>query len=60
VFGVAVTTIANGGDNLSVYTPVFAAMSARALAIVCVVFALMVAAWLLAALAPTGHPVGAG
>jgi cadmium resistance protein CadD (predicted permease) len=57
VLGVAATTIANGGDNLGVYTPVFATMATRGLALTCAVFAAMVALWLLAARWLVAHPL---
>lgn len=43
---VAAVTIANGGDNIGTYTPVFATSSATEIAILIVVFAIMVAIWL--------------
>ena len=45
--GVAALTIANGGDNLAAYTPVFATISAGATAITVAVFAVAVAVWCL-------------
>ena len=47
---VAAVTIANGGDNIGVYTPVFAVSTAAQVAVMAAVFALMTAVWL--ALAP--------
>ncbi len=46
VLAVALTTIANGGDNLAVYTPVFAAHGKADLLVFGLVFALMTALWL--------------
>ncbi len=46
--GVAGLTIANGGDNLAAYTPVFATISAAAAAVTIAVFAVGVAVWCLA------------
>jgi cadmium resistance protein CadD (predicted permease) len=46
--GVAGITIANGGDNLAAYTPVFATISGGAIAVTLVVFAAGVAVWCLA------------
>jgi cadmium resistance protein CadD (predicted permease) len=46
--GVAGLTIANGGDNVAAYTPVFATMSAAAAAVTVTVFAVCVAIWCLA------------
>ena len=52
---VAAVTIANGGDNIAVYTPQFAHMPAARIALICAVFAMMVAVWCLAAQALTRH-----
>jgi len=46
--GVAGITIANGGDNLAAYTPVFATISTGATAVTLAVFAVGVAVWCLA------------
>jgi len=46
--GVAGLTIANGGDNVAAYTPVFATASAAATATTIAVFAACVALWCLA------------
>ncbi|MFH6785610.1 cadmium resistance transporter [Methylobacterium sp. MA0201] len=43
---VAGVTIANGGDNLGIYTPVFATSPAPRLVLFVAVFAVMVAVWL--------------
>jgi cadmium resistance protein CadD (predicted permease) len=53
---VAGVTIANGGDNIGVYTPVFATSSADAIATIAIVFAIMVAMWLIAAHWLVNHP----
>jgi cadmium resistance protein CadD (predicted permease) len=45
--GVVGLTIANGGDNLAAYTPVFATMTAGAIAVTIAVFAVGVAVWCL-------------
>lgn len=42
---VAAITIANGGDNLAVYVPVFANESALAVAVISVVFLLLTLVW---------------
>ena len=47
LLGVAGLTIANGGDNLAAYTPVFATITAAAAAITIAVFAVGVAVWCL-------------
>ena len=46
--GVIGITIANGGDNLAAYTPVFATISTSAAAITLAVFAVGVSVWCLA------------
>jgi len=43
--GVAAVTVANGGDNIAAYTPVFRTSSAGDIAVTVVVFALGVALW---------------
>ena len=45
--GVVGLTVANGGDNLAAYTPVFATISAGAAAVTIAVFAVGVAVWCL-------------
>jgi len=45
--GVAGLTVANGGDNLAAYTPVFATITAGAVAVTIAVFAVGVAVWCL-------------
>ena len=45
VFGVAAVTIANGGDNIGVYAPLFATLDARALVVTLVVLFVMVLLW---------------
>jgi cadmium resistance protein CadD (predicted permease) len=44
---VATVTIANGGDNIGIYVPVFATQPTTALVIMTPVFALLVTVWLL-------------
>ena len=56
VMAVAGVTIANGGDNIGIYTPVFATSSAANIGIFCAVFAVMVAVWLLFAHWLINHP----
>lgn len=45
VLAVAAVTIANGGDNLGIYTPLFATRSGPDVAVIGVVFAAMTLAW---------------
>ena len=42
---VALITIANGADNIGVYTPLFASFSAGQMMILYTVFAFMIALW---------------
>lgn len=49
VLSVGLITVANGGDNLSVYIPAFAVRSATEIAIIAVIFAAMTTIWLLLA-----------
>lgn len=46
ILAVALVTMANGGDNLSIYTPIFATRSPLEIATVGAVFAVMTAIWL--------------
>ena len=56
IVAIALVTIANGGDNISVYTPLFATRSAyEVLAIGCT-FAVLTAVWLGAAHSLVNHP----
>ena len=56
VLSVAVITAANGGDNLGIYTPMFAIRSAADIAMFAGVFAVMTAVWLGFAHWLTRHP----
>jgi cadmium resistance protein CadD (predicted permease) len=53
---VAAVTIANGGDNIGVYTPLFATQSALGILITAIVFVAMTALWIASALRLVGHP----
>lgn len=53
---VAGVTVANGGDNIGVYTPVFATSSTGAMVTIAVVFAILIAVWLIAAHWLVNHP----
>jgi cadmium resistance protein CadD (predicted permease) len=53
---VALTTVANGGDNIGVYTPSFATRSAREMIVIALIFAVMTALWCFVAHAIVNHP----
>lgn len=53
---VAAVTIANGGDNIGVYTPVFAIQSSYEVAVIVSVFAVMTALWCALAHWLVNHP----
>lgn len=54
-FAVAAVTVADGGDNLSVYIPVFVTRSGAEVVAIGVVFAIMTLVWLAAAYWLTSH-----
>ena len=54
---VAAVTIANGGDNIGIYTPMFATQSRWEIAVTISVFALMTLAWCAAAKCLVTHPL---
>ncbi len=56
ILAVAGITIANGGDNIAVYTSVFANSSAKTITIFCAISVVMVAAWLTFAQWLVNHP----
>ncbi len=56
VLSIAVVTFANGGDNIGVYVPVFAATGRSGMAVYCVVFLALVAVWCLLGRVFAGHP----
>ena len=55
VVAVAAVTIANGGDNISIYTPLFAVRAGYDIAVIGVIFAIMTLIWLGAAHWLTHH-----
>jgi cadmium resistance protein CadD (predicted permease) len=60
IAGVALVTIANGGDNIGIYVPAFAVQTRNALILIALVFALMTALWCYLAHWMVSHPrVGA-
>jgi len=58
--GVTALTLANGGDNIAAYTPVFATLGPGAATVTAAVFAAGVAAWCLAGWWLVAHPAIAG
>jgi cadmium resistance transport/sequestration family protein len=56
VLAVAAVTFANGGDNLGIYTPLFAAIDLASLLVILVVFFIMVALWCAAGFFIGNHP----
>jgi cadmium resistance protein CadD (predicted permease) len=53
---VALVTIANGGDNIGMYTPAFVIRSRNEIAVIVFVFAIMTGVWCLLALWIVNHP----
>ena len=56
LFSVAAVTVANGGDNVAVYVPVFATRALADVLIIGAVFAVMTALWCYAASRLVFHP----
>jgi cadmium resistance protein CadD (predicted permease) len=55
IVGVALVTIANGGDNIGIYTPSFAVHSGHEIAVIAAVFAGMTAVWCILAHRMVNH-----
>jgi cadmium resistance protein CadD (predicted permease) len=53
---VALVTMANGGDNIGIYTPSFAIRSANEIAVIALIFVVMTAVWCFLAHAMVNHP----
>lgn len=53
---VAAVTVANGGDNIAVYAPLFAGMTRTAWPLLGVVFAVLTALWCAVGLLLVRHP----
>lgn len=53
---VALMTLANGGDNIGIYTPSFAIRSAHKIIVIAFVFVVMTAIWCFVAHAIVNHP----
>lgn len=49
ILSVAGVTIANGGDNIGIYTPIFAALSFNSISVMVVIFLIMTMVWCLIA-----------
>jgi len=56
IASVTVVTVANGGDNLGIYAPLFATQSATEVAVMVIVFAMMTALWIAVACRLVSHP----
>ncbi|WP_272030314.1 cadmium resistance transporter [Kamptonema animale] len=56
-FNVAAVTIANGGDNIGIYLPLFAGSDGASLAVILTVFFVLIAVWCYIAYLLTSHPV---
>jgi cadmium resistance transport/sequestration family protein len=56
IYQVAAVTIANGGDNISIYIPLFAGKTPIGLTVILVTFFLMVGLWCMVALSLIRHP----
>ena len=60
IFSIAMVTIANGGDNIGVYVPLFATLSDVEKIQLCVIFVVMVFIWCYAAKYLSTHPMLSG
>jgi cadmium resistance protein CadD (predicted permease) len=56
IAAVAAVTIANGGDNVGIYTPLFATETARAAAVIVIAFMILTALWIGVAHLLVSHP----
>ena len=56
VFTVAAVTFANGGDNIGIYTPLFASSEAAQLGVILAVFFVLIAVWCAVGYYLGGHP----
>ena len=57
VFSVASVTVANGGDNISIYLPLFATLSLAHQLVMTILFLVMTAVWCALAKYVTQHPI---
>ena len=60
IFSIAMVTVANGGDNIGVYVPLFATLSYAEKTQLCVIFVVMVFIWCYAAKCLSTHPILSG
>lgn len=56
VLAIAAVTVANGGDNIAVYTPVFATRDGLQSLVIVLVFVVMIAVWVVIAHWLVNHP----
>jgi cadmium resistance protein CadD (predicted permease) len=56
VFAVAAVTFANGGDNIGIYTPLFASSDLAQLLVILAVFFVLLGVWCAAGALLGGHP----
>lgn len=56
-FNVAAVTIANGGDNIGIYLPLFAGSDGASLVVILTVFFVLIGVWCYVAYLLTSHPV---
>jgi cadmium resistance transport/sequestration family protein len=56
IYQVAAVTVANGGDNIGIYVPLFANSSLASLGIILVVFSIAIGIWCTLAYALARHP----
>jgi cadmium resistance protein CadD (predicted permease) len=57
ILSVTAITIANGGDNISIYVPLYATLTSSGKATMTIVFLLMTALWCLLAIYLSNHPM---
>jgi len=57
IFNVAAVTIANGGDNIGIYLPLFAGSDGASLAVILAVFFVLIGVWCYLAYLLTRHPL---
>lgn len=57
ILSVAAITIANGGDNISIYVPLYATLTSSGKTVMTIVFLLLTAVWCLFGMYLSNHPV---